>query len=108
MKYKDLLAENGRLGRLLGVAKNMSEIMKAHKGEVSARVTTAKALDSSQQKELQAVLQGFLKKGNKLQLDLKVDPSLVGGMIVELGDRYVDLSIASKLKLYSQIVKETL
>ena len=102
------MAENGRLGRLEGIAKNMGEIMKAHKGEVNARVTTAKPLDSSQQKELQSVLQGFLKKGNKLHIDLKVDPALIGGMVVELGDRYVDLSLASKLRLYSKVVKETL
>lgn len=104
----NLMADNGRLGRLEGVARNMSEIVKAHRGEVSARVTTAKPLDASQTKELQTVLQGFMKKGNKLQLEVKVDPSLIGGMIVELGDRYVDLSLASKLKLYSKIVKETL
>lgn len=96
------------MGRLQGVARNISEIMKAHRGEVSARVTTAKQLDNSQLKELQGVLQGFMKQGHKLQLELKVDPSLIGGMVVELGDRYVDLSIASKLKLYSKIVKETL
>lgn len=102
------MAENGRLGRLEGIAKNLGEIMKAYKGEVNARVTTAKPLDNSQQKELQTVLQGFLKKGHKLQIDLKVDPALIGGMVVELGDRYVDLSLASKLRLYSKIVKETL
>lgn len=102
------MADNGRLGRLEGIAKNMAELMKAHKGEVNARVTTAKPLDAAQSKELQSVLQGFLKKGSKLQIDLKVDPTLIGGMIVELGDRYVDLSLASKLKLYSKIVKETL
>lgn len=102
------MADNGRLGRLEGVAKNLALIMKAHRGEVSARVTTAKPLDSSQTKELQSVLQGFLKKGHKLEINVKVDPSIIGGMIIELGDRYVDLSIASKLKLYSKIVKETL
>jgi len=104
----NLMAENGRLGRLQGIAKNMQELMKEHRGEVSARVTTAKPLDGTQQKELQAVLQAFMKKGHKLELELQVDPALIGGMVVELGDRYVDLSLSSKLKLYSKIVKETL
>jgi F-type H+-transporting ATPase subunit O len=103
-----LMADNGRLGRLQGIAKALATIMRAHRGEVSARVTTAKPLDNSQLKELQAVLQTFMKQGHKLQLETKVDPSLIGGMIVELGDRYVDLSISSKFKLYSNIVKETL
>jgi F-type H+-transporting ATPase subunit O len=82
--------------------------MSAHRGEVSARVTTAKPLDNSQLKELQAVLQTFVKKGNSLKLETRVDSSLIGGLVVELGDRYVDLSISSKLKVYDRIVKETL
>jgi len=103
-----LLAENGRLGRLQGIAKAFGEIMSAHRGQVSATVTTANALDAAQLKELTAVLQVFLKKGNTLQLETKVNPSLIGGMVVVLGDRYIDLSIASKLNAYTNIVKETL
>lgn len=103
-----MLAENGRLGRLQGVAKAFATLMSAHRGEVSAKVTTAKQLTAAQQKELEAVLQTFIKQGHKLQVETKVDPSIIGGMVVELGDRYIDLSIASKLKTYSNIVKETL
>jgi F-type H+-transporting ATPase subunit O len=82
--------------------------MNAHKGQINAKVTTAKQLDASQLKELQAVLQTFLKQGHKLQLETQVDPELIGGMVVELGDRYIDLSISSRLRVYSDIVKETL
>ncbi len=103
-----LLADNGRLGRLQGVAKAFATLMSAHKGEVSARVTTAKQLDASQLKELQSVLQTFVKKGHTLKVETAVDSSLIGGMVVELGDRYIDLSIASKLKVFNKIVKETL
>ena len=108
IKQKGLLADNGRLGRLQGIAKAFGEIMSAHHGQVSATVTTAKALDAQQLKELTAVLQVFLKKGNTLQLDTKVNPALIGGMVVVLGDRYIDLSLASKLNAYTNIVKETL
>jgi len=107
-KKKALLAENGRLGRLQGIAKSFGEIMSAHRGEVSATVTTAKPLEAQQLKELTSVLQAFLKKGNSLQLETKVNPSLIGGMVVVLGDRYIDLSISSKLNTFSNIVKETL
>ncbi len=91
-----------------GVAKAFATIMNAHKGQINAKVTTAKQLDASQLKELQAVLQTFLKQGHKLQLETQVDPELIGGMVVELGDRYIDLSISSRLRVYSDIVKETL
>lgn len=102
------MAENGRLGRLQGVANAFSQIISAHRGEVSAKVTSAKALDNTSLKELTTVLQAFLKPGHKLKLETKVDPELVGGFVVELGDRYIDLSISSKLKAYTKIVKETL
>ncbi len=102
------MADNGRLGRLQGIIKAFATIMNAHKGQISAKVTTAKPLDQSQLKELTAVLQTFLKPGHKLNLDTQVDSELIGGMIVELGDRYIDLSISSKLKTFSNIVRETL
>jgi F-type H+-transporting ATPase subunit O len=103
-----LLAENGRLGRLQGVAKAFATIMSAHKGEINAKVTTAKQLDATELKDLQAVLKTFVKSGNTLKLETKVDPTLIGGMVVELGDRYIDLSISSRLRTYEAIVKETL
>jgi F-type H+-transporting ATPase subunit O len=82
--------------------------MSAHKGEIAAKVTTAKSLDARELKDLQAVLQTFVKSGNTLKLETKVDPTLIGGMVVELGDRYIDLSISSRLRTYESIVKETL
>lgn len=103
-----LLAENGRLGRLQNVCKNFGELMRAHNGQVSASVTTAKALSAAELKELTGVLGGFLKKGNQLQLETKVNADLIGGMVVVLGDRYIDLSISSKLKSFENVVRETL
>ena len=82
--------------------------MSAHKGQVHAKVTSAKPLDGSQLKELTAVLQTFIKQNHKMELETQVNPDLVGGMVIELGDRYIDLSLATKLKTYSNIVKETL
>lgn len=90
------------------MTKAFATIMSAHKGEIAAKVTTAKTLDAKELKDLQAVLQTFVKTGNTLKLETKVDPALIGGMVVELGDRYIDLSISSRLRTYENIVKETL
>ena len=46
--------------------------MSAHRGEVTCSVTTAKALDDKTMKELRTTLEGFLKKGQTLQLEAKV------------------------------------
>ena len=52
----EVLAENGRLGRLDGIINAYSLIMAAKRGEVVCEVTTAKALDGSQRKQLEAAL----------------------------------------------------
>jgi len=103
-----LLAENGRLGRLLGIVNAFGKLMSAHKGEVNAVITTAKPIDAAQKKELDAILLTLVKKGSKLNVEMKTNSDILGGMIVEVGDRYIDMSIASKVKVYSDIVKETL
>ncbi|XP_078320224.1 ATP synthase subunit O, mitochondrial-like [Crassostrea virginica] len=101
----DTMAENGRLSKLTEVINLYIELMSAHRGEVICKVTTAKALDASTNKELNGILQGFLKKGQKLYLETEVDPSLVGGMTVTIGDKFIDMSLKSKIKLYTDILK---
>ncbi|KAF4529237.1 hypothetical protein B566_EDAN017749 [Ephemera danica] len=99
-----LLAENGRLKKLEPVISSFRTLMAAHRGEVVCEVTTAKALDEAMKKELEGALKSFLKKGETLLLTTKVDPELLGGMVVSIGDKYVDMSIASKVKRYSDIL----
>ncbi|XP_061176178.1 ATP synthase subunit O, mitochondrial-like [Saccostrea echinata] len=64
-----------------------------------------KPLDASTSKQLQTILEGFLQKGQKLYLETEVDPSLVGGMTVTIGDKFIDMSLKSKIKLYIDILK---
>ncbi|XP_055612684.1 ATP synthase subunit O, mitochondrial [Uranotaenia lowii] len=99
-----LLAENGRLGRLDGIINAYTLIMAAERGEVVCEVKTAKPLDDSQRKQLEAALKTLVKSNETIQLTAKVDPSLIGGMIVSIGDRYVDMSVASKIKKYTDII----
>jgi F-type H+-transporting ATPase subunit O len=61
-------------------------------------------LDDALKTELEAALKAFLKQGQKLLLTAKVDPAIIGGMIVSIGDKYVDMSIASKIKKYTDII----
>lgn len=99
-----LLAENGRLKSLDGIISVFQTLMAAHRGEVPCEVTTAKPLDDASKTELEAALKSFLKQGEKLLLTVKVDPEIIGGMIVSVGDKYVDMSIASKVKKYTDII----
>ncbi|XP_055544693.1 ATP synthase subunit O, mitochondrial [Wyeomyia smithii] len=99
-----VLAENGRLGRLDGIINAFSLIMAAERGEVVCEVITAKPLDDSQRKQLESALKSFLKQNQTIQLTAKVDTALIGGMIVSIGDKYVDMSVASKIKKYTDII----
>jgi F-type H+-transporting ATPase subunit O len=100
------LADNGRLNKLNAVIGAFDKIMSAHRGEVICSVTTAKPLDPLFLKDLKTTLEGFLKKGEVLQLESKVDPSLIGGMVVTIGDKYVDMSTATKIKTYTNLIKQ--
>lgn len=99
-----LLAENGRLKNLNGVINLFKTIMAAHRGDLPCEVITAKPLDDATKQELQAALKAFAKKGEHIQLEIKVDPAIIGGMIVSIGDKYVDMSISSKVKKYTELI----
>ncbi|KAH8420755.1 hypothetical protein KR222_004207 [Zaprionus bogoriensis] len=100
-----LLADNGRLKKLDTVINAYKTIMAAHRGEVVCEVVTAKPLDAAQSKQLEGALKAFLKGNQSLKITSRVDPSIIGGLIVSIGDKYVDMSIASKVKLYTDVIQ---
>ncbi|EDO44684.1 predicted protein [Nematostella vectensis] len=114
-KFSDLtinllsaMAENNRLGYINSVANAFSKIMSAARGEIICSVTSAKPLDASHMKELQTALDSFLKKGETLKLETKVDPSLIGGLVVDLGDKHIDMSISKKIRNITNAMKQSL
>lgn len=102
-----VMAENGRANSIPAVLGSFEKIMAAHRGEIAGSVVTAKALSPAEHKELLATLNGFLEKGMTLQLTTEVDPSLIGGMKITIGDKFVDMSMATKIKTYTELIKQT-
>ncbi|CAH1103903.1 unnamed protein product [Psylliodes chrysocephalus] len=102
-----LLADNGRLKKLDTVINAFKQIMSAHRGEVPCEVTTARELDAEQKQKLMGVLKSFVKSNQSIQLSTKVDPSIIGGMVVSIADKYVDMSVASKIKKYTEVISAT-
>ncbi|XP_042208033.1 ATP synthase subunit O, mitochondrial-like [Homarus americanus] len=100
------LTENGRLSNVEGVIGAFETIMAAVRGEVLCEVTTAKPLDAIMKKELESSLKAFLQPGESLQLTLKVDPSIIGGMLVSVGDKYIDMSMATKINRYTGLLQQ--
>lgn len=64
-------------------------------------------LDAAAMKDVEGALKGFLKSNQKLLITTKTDPAIIGGMVVSIGDKYVDMSIASKIRKYSKIIAES-
>ncbi|MDA1308682.1 MAG: ATP synthase F1 subunit delta, partial [Proteobacteria bacterium] len=67
-----------------------------HRGEVAADVTSAVELGQAQINAVTAALREAV--GQKVAVNLAVDPSLIGGLIVRVGSRMVDSSIRTKLQ----------
>jgi len=107
--FLELLYANHRLAQLDAVINSFTSIMRAHRGELFCEVTVAEPLDAAATKQLQDALQGFAKSGQKLNVTTKIDPKLLGGMIVNVGDeKYVDMSLVSKVKKYQQLLESAI
>lgn len=103
----NVLSENGRLNLTPDVIAAFSKMMSAHRGEVTCSVTTAQPLDEANLAELKVALNGFLAKGETIKLETKSDASILGGMIVSIGDKYVDMSTKTKIQKLTKLIRDT-
>jgi len=99
-----LMAENNRLGELSAIAGKYAELLRAARGQIFADVTVAEDLDKEQTGVLEKSLSSFLQEGQTLTMSVKTDASILGGLVVEIGDKHVDLSIMSRItKLQNEL-----
>ncbi|GAB7387896.1 F0F1 ATP synthase subunit delta [Bacillaceae bacterium] len=75
------------------------------RGIVEAKVTTAKAISEAEKEQLAERFGKLLNK--KLRVETAVDPGLLGGVVVRIGDRLYDGSVAGKLSRFAQHVKQS-
>lgn len=99
-----LMAEKRRLFVLPQLIETLRNIIAADKGEVTADVTSAKALTKGQAEKLAASLKKTT--GKTVTLHQSVDESLIGGLIVKVGSKMIDTSIRSKLNSLQNVMKE--
>jgi F-type H+-transporting ATPase subunit delta len=99
------MTTNRRLFAVRDMIHGYRALVAQHKGEVSAQVTVAEPLND---RNLDA-LKGALKSvtgGKDIDLDVKVDPAIIGGLIVKVGSRMVDSSLRTKLNAIKIAMKE--
>ena len=96
-----LVAQNRRLFALPGIVRAFRVFAARHRGEVNAEVTSAHALNDEQMAALKRALRE--KLGKDVKLAARVDPALLGGLVVRVGDTVYDASLASRLKRLQQV-----
>ncbi|MEZ4706402.1 MAG: ATP synthase F1 subunit delta [Caldilineaceae bacterium] len=90
-----LLLQNGDMGLLTDVASALSEAATGQRGPQKAEIVSAIELTQKEQESLRNKL--VADYGDGLMFDFRVDPSLLGGLRVRVGDRLIDTSVASRL-----------
>ncbi|KAH7600661.1 ATP synthase delta (OSCP) subunit [Nakaseomyces glabratus] len=105
-----VLAENNKLGLFDKISSQFSILNDAHNGLIRGSVTTAQPLDSKNFKRLEKALQQSSLVGQQktLKLDNVVKPDIKGGLIVEVGDQTIDLSVSSKIQKLNKVLEETI
>jgi len=96
---RDFLAVVARNRRLFAVPAMIEAYLAklaARRGEITAEVTAAQPLTDAQNNALTEQLRRVV--GGRVAVDLRIDPSLIGGMVVKIGSRMVDGSLRSKLQ----------
>ncbi len=90
-----LLASKRRLFALADIIRAFEGLVAQQRGEISAEVTSARALSDGEAAELRAILKA--KLGRDPRIATRVDASLLGGLIVKVGSRMIDSSLRTKL-----------
>ena len=93
----NVLGESGRLGALGEVCEDFMKAASGTRGSSNALVTTFEPLTEAQLKTVSSILADVLGT-QSVEIEAKTDASIMGGMIVEVGDKFLDLSTRTKLR----------
>lgn len=99
-----VVAANRRLFAVESVIAGYKALVAASRGEVTAEVTVAEPLSAKNEKALAEALKSTL--GKQPKMDIKVDPAILGGLIVKVGSRMIDTSLRTKLNSIKSAMKE--
>ncbi|THU59127.1 hypothetical protein C4D60_Mb03t21710 [Musa balbisiana] len=101
-----VLADNGRLSYIESIAKRFIELTMAQRGEVKVIVTTVIPLPAEEEKELKQTLQEILGRGKTIRIEQKIDPKILGGLVVEFDQKVFDMSIKTRAKQMEKFLRE--
>jgi len=103
-RFLQVVASNRRLFAVRDMVKAYRTLVAAHKGEASAEVTVAEQPNEQHIAAIKDALKAVTRKD--VQIDVNVDPTIIGGLIVKLGSRMIDSSLRTKLNMLKHAMKE--
>jgi F-type H+-transporting ATPase subunit delta len=105
LNFLKVMGANRRLAAVPGAISAFHAMVAAAKGETTAEVTSAEKLSAKQLADVKAALKAAT--GSDVAVDAKVDPAILGGLIVKVGSRMMDNSLRTKLNSLKAAMKGT-
>jgi F-type H+-transporting ATPase subunit delta len=103
-RFLQVVSANRRLFAARDMISGFRALVAEHKGETQATVTVAEQPSEAHLAAIKDALKAVTRKD--VQIEVKVDPSIIGGLIVKLGSRMVDTSLRTKLNAIKHAMKE--
>ena len=101
--FLGVLARNGRKRELNAIIRLFKRLAADHRGETTADVTSAHPLNDDQLAQLKAQLKA--RAGRDVTLETRVDPAILGGLVVKMGSQRIDASIRTKLNRLAEAMR---
>lgn len=92
------LAGNARLINISGITDNYVQLMKAKRGEVEATIISAEPLNKTMTDAVANAMKSQFPEGAKVILKSEVNPAILGGLQIQIGDKFLDLSVGSRIE----------
>jgi F-type H+-transporting ATPase subunit delta len=100
-----VITTNRRLFAVRDMIRAFRALAARHKGEITAEVTVAEKLSDTNLDALKSALKS-VTGGKDINMDVKIEPAIIGGLIVKVGSRMVDSSLRTKLNAIKFAMKE--
>jgi len=105
LNFLMFVTSNRRLFSIGEIIRDFRKLVAKWKGEVTAEVTAAEKLSDSHLQALKSALMSITGE-KSVDLNVKIDPAIIGGLTVKLGSRMVDSSLRTKLNAIKHAMKE--
>ncbi|KAF7376053.1 p-loop containing nucleoside triphosphate hydrolase protein [Mycena sanguinolenta] len=105
-----VLSENGRLAETQGVIEGFNELVEKYRGELTVVVTSAAPLPKDVLSRLETALKQSQagQKAKVLKVTNKVNPTVLGGLVVDFGDKTIDLSVQSRVTKLNSVMQQSI